>query len=301
MPLLHFPAPQPATHELPRAAPPNQNIELSFPPLDCVTAVKEVGRLRGSTEPRLVRANDGALYVTKLSSNPFGTRVLTNEYLSHRLARGVGLATPNAAIVSTSTALDLPPGPHFGSRLHKSRGNVYVHEWVPAGAWGLVENRRDVVGAYVFDLWTGNVDTRQFLFARRSRTAELRVYLIDNSHCFGGHNWGLTDVPNECPRQLRFAYADVANWSDFDPWLSTIERLESSQVQRAAEGVPKEWLSDADSSAFNRLLAQLDVRRFGLRALIASLLGRGNHPFTGWRFRSSLFVMPPVKSFGKTA
>lgn len=301
MSLLRFPLSPQAPREIPWPTLADTKVELRFAPLPFVSAIKDVGRLRGSTEPHLMRADDGAQYVVKFGTNPFGPRVLVDEYLCYRLARGLTLTTPDAAIVATSAALGVAPGLQFGSRLHKSRGNVYVNDWVPEAAWTLVENKRELIGAYVFDVWVSNGDTRQFIFARTSRAADLRLYLIDNSHCFGAKSWRLTGVPIQCPHQMQFAYAAVTKWSDFEPWLSMIENLDEGQVQRASEGIPDEWLPDAERAQFHVLLDQLYGRRREVRGLIAGFLDRGHHPFAGWRYRSSLFVAPAVKHLGKTA
>lgn len=299
---LMMPTPTAGSAAIAPRKPAPRKITCHFPPLRHVNAIENVEALQGGTEPVLMRADDGHLYVVKFSTNPFGPRMLVNEYLAARLAHGLGLSTPATAIVRVPEGLAAPTGAHFGSRVCKSRGNVYIHEWLPAAVWGLVANPADLIGAYCFDAWTGNADCRQVIFVRTSGVTPFRLFLIDHGHCFGGKSWCLPGFAVQCPVRLRFAYANVTHWSDLDPWLSTIEGLDSAQVRLAAEGIPEEWLAGNNRRAFDRLLDELDARRFATRALIASLLDSGSHPFSCWRFRSSLFVVPPPdRALKKTA
>jgi len=281
-----------------KPAKPNFKCHLTLPRQ--VRAIERVERLKGSTEPVLMRADDGHLYVVKFCTNPLGPRILVNEYLAVRLARSLGMATPEAAVVQVPESLG-SPGLHFGSRLYKSRGNVYIHDWLPAAVWGLVTNPGDLIGAYVFDAWTGNADCRQVIFVRKAGLTPYQLLLIDNGHCFGGKSWRLHGLAVQCPRKLSFAYATVGDWSDLEPWLSRIENLDPAEVGMAAEGMPEEWLVGNERVALMRLLRELAERRLDVRANIAALLNRGDHPFSCWRFRSSLFLVPPCRALGKTA
>lgn len=282
--------------------PGDRNPKLQLVPVHRVTAIQTLGKMKGTSAPLMMRADDGHAYVVKLTSNPYGPRIVVNEYLAVRLARGLGLSTPEAAIVSVPDGLGAPAGLHFGSRIQKTRRSDYIQEWIPSYAWKLIDNPSDVIGAYVLDAWTANSDCRQFIFARRPRLASLRVYLIDHGHCFGGYSWRLHGIAVQCPVEMRFAYSTVTSWSDFDPWLTTIENLGPDQVQLAADEIPEEWLMNGERTAFKKLLAELDSRRLQTRALIASFLDRSMHPFSSWRFRSSLFIAPsPRRALGKTA
>lgn len=248
-----------------------------------------------------MRADDGHAYAVKLTSKPKGRRIVVNEYLAVRLARGLGLATPDAAIVQVANHNGDQAGVHFGSRFCKRRGNAFVEEWLPSAAWKFVANPADLVGAFVFDAWTSNTDYRQVIFARGPGLMPLRLYLIDNSHCFGCFNWRLLGTGTHCSPRLQFVYRDVTGWHDLEPWLRQIENLESSQVRRAAEGVPDEWLPGEEREAFEKLLDGLNNRRLETRALIAGAIESRLHPFSNWRIHSGLYVLPSRRAIGKTA
>ena len=298
---LIMPTPTAGAFENAKRKPAARKFVCHFAPVRRVNAIENIEMLEGSTRPVLMRADDGHLYVVKFSTNPFGPRIAVNEYMAARLARGLGLSTPETAIVRVPDGLAAPTGLHFGSRLHKSRGNVYVYEWLPAAVWGLVKNPGDLIGAYVFDAWTGNADCRQVIFVRKAGLTPYQLLLIDNGHCFGGKSWRLHGLAVQCPRKLSFAYATVGDWSDLEPWLSRIENLDPAEVGAAAEGMPEEWLAGNERVALMRLLRELAERRLDVRANIAALLNRGDHPFSCWRFRSSLFLVPPCRALGKTA
>ena len=95
-----------------------------------VTLTKHIRVLRGGSQPHLMQANDGNLYVVKFQGNPQGTRVLANEMLAAMLAEGLGLPMPTTEVVELPPELseglffEIPsgrqpilPGLHLGSRL----------------------------------------------------------------------------------------------------------------------------------------------------------------------------------------
>ena len=51
-----------------------------------VRALEEIGRIRGGSQPHLMRCADGNYYVVKFPNNPQGSRILANELLGCRLA-----------------------------------------------------------------------------------------------------------------------------------------------------------------------------------------------------------------------
>ncbi len=60
----------------------------------CIYAVQHLRRLRGGSQSHLLRASDGASYVTKFQNNPQHIRVLANEMLATRLGLALGLPMP---------------------------------------------------------------------------------------------------------------------------------------------------------------------------------------------------------------
>ena len=64
-----------------------------------IRLTEHVRPLRGGSQPRLMRAADGQLYVVKFQHNPQGSRVLANEWLAGRLAARLGLPVPRVEVL----------------------------------------------------------------------------------------------------------------------------------------------------------------------------------------------------------
>src|SRR6266436_1977329 len=61
---------------------------------DVVHAVQFIRKMRGGSQPALVRCNDGKFYVVKFSNNLQGPNVLANEVLGNELLKTFDLPTP---------------------------------------------------------------------------------------------------------------------------------------------------------------------------------------------------------------
>src|SRR6201986_3410595 len=59
-----------------------------------VHAVQFIQKMRGGSQPALIRCNDGKLYVVKFFNNPQGPNVLANEVLGHEILNALNLPTP---------------------------------------------------------------------------------------------------------------------------------------------------------------------------------------------------------------
>src|ERR1035438_2737428 len=64
-----------------------------------IKAVAHIAQVRGGSQARVMLADDGKKYLTKLQGNPQCTRVLANDYLACRLARMIGLSVPEPVII----------------------------------------------------------------------------------------------------------------------------------------------------------------------------------------------------------
>src|SRR5579864_3263205 len=65
-------------------------------------AVQHIRRMRGGSQAHLLRASDGAYYVTKFQNNPQHVRVLANEMFATRLAQWLGLPVPRVEVIDIS-------------------------------------------------------------------------------------------------------------------------------------------------------------------------------------------------------
>ena len=151
-------------------------------------AVTHISQVRGGSQARIMLADDGKKYVTKLMGNPQCTRVLANDYLACRLARMIGLSVPEPVIILVDEetireqqitftlagrAVAARPGLQFGSALVTGE----VLDWLPGTMLGRVRNLREFAGLLAFDKWTCNADGRQVVFHKEMQRAEIRRFV----------------------------------------------------------------------------------------------------------------------------
>jgi len=270
-----------------------------------VTAVEHVRRMRGGSQPHLMRCSDGHFYVVKFQNNPQSSRILINEYFAGKLARLLGLPCPNSCFVEVQQDLvgrtpelsvELPcqripvaTGLAFGSE-YPSRGRgahrtmQSVVELRPASAFAAVENISDLFGILMFDKWTSNTDHRQILCVAQSSKlpTTLRMFMIDNGFCFGGHDWRFTDLPRHGLYLDRSIYSTFDSFQTLEPWQ---ERLEASvtleELTKITEEIPGSWIKDDRDDLLNMVKTLYERKRNILTLVRLSLnavhssLGRG--------------------------
>src|ERR1035437_9157314 len=144
-----------------------------------VNARRVLRRMRGETRAQLIEADDGGAYVVKFANNPQGgRRVLVNEFIGSVLLNYLGVATPQRAFVRIDDQCvgdigSLPPGAHFGSRYPGTPDNIAVYDFLPDALLSKVSNRKDFIGALMFDQWVSNADSRQAIFFRPSASTDV--------------------------------------------------------------------------------------------------------------------------------
>ena len=86
-------------------------------------AVTHISQVRGGSQARIMLADDGRKYVTKLMGNPQCTRVLANDYLACRLARMIGLSVPEPVIIHHRYQCEGTIRPRLSRRPYPRGGN----------------------------------------------------------------------------------------------------------------------------------------------------------------------------------
>ena len=71
----------------------------------CISAIQHLRPLRGGAQAHLLRACDGAYYVTKFQNNPQHVRVLANEMLATNLGLALGLPMSPVEMIEDSDRL----------------------------------------------------------------------------------------------------------------------------------------------------------------------------------------------------
>jgi hypothetical protein len=257
--------------------------------------------MRGASQPYLLRCEDAANYVVKFQNNPQHVRVLANEMLACRLALLVGLpvATPAFVEVSPTLIQGNPPleieigarrvlclaGLHFGSRFPGVPSQTLVVDFLPDRLLRNVKNLDPVfLGGFVFDKWTCNCDGRQVVFFR-SLDEEGPAYsalLIDQGFCFNDGEWSFPDSPIRGLYPRRLVYEKVVGFKSFEPFLSTIENLDRSQIEECVLQIPEEWCGP-DPGRLRDLAERLYKRRRGIRQAVLDAKNSSLQPFPNWR------------------
>lgn len=281
-----------------RVPPAHEPVLCGPPPL--VHVREFVRRMRGASQPWLVRCDDGANYVVKFQNNPQHSRVLANEMLASRLARLVGLPAAAPAFVEVPPALlcnnpqlvfdvgecrdPIQPGLQFGSRFPGIPSQTLVADFLPDRLLRRVNGlSRIFLGALVFDKWTCNCDGRQMIFHRPAgdQGAPYSVVMVDQGFCFNDGDWTFPDSPIRALYPRRLVYEKVTGLDSFEPFLSRIENLTRGELNECTVGIPESWC-EPDPGQLDRLLETLYRRRRTLRQAIIDTKNSSLAPFPNW-------------------
>jgi len=229
-----------------------------------------IGRLRGGSQPILVQASDGYLYVVKFQDNPQGPNVLFNEALGSALFEACGLRVPEwAAIEVNDGFLDRHPeswfwtgaayhrpkaGWCFGSR-YQGMGEAPVVEILSRSQMSRVNHREDFWKAWFLDILLEHSDHRQAMFSR-GENGELEPIFFDHGHLFGGPNGDLT------PKVLASRFLDSRIYDELgidgcNRIVRIIESLHLEKLHRIVANMPQEWATPAAISQFHQFLVRL--------------------------------------------
>lgn len=272
-------------------------------------AVQHIRRMRGGSQAQLLRASDGAYYVTKFQNNPQHVRVLANEMLASRLAQWLGLPAPRIEVIEVSdwliahtqdlrvelgtSAVPCSSGKQLASLYPDLEEQVF--DYLPENMLSRVSNLRDFARCLVLDKWTANSDGRQTIFIRRPRGRRYKAAFIDQGYCFNAGEWTFPDSPLRGAYARNSVYAAVTGWDYFEPALSRAEEAEMLDLWRCAEPIPPEWY-EYDLDGMARLVESLYERRRIIRDLISAFRKSSRNPFPNWTDRTvsvSVSALPP--------
>jgi hypothetical protein len=265
-----------------------------------VFAREVIRRMRGASQPYLLRCADDSSYVVKFQNNPQHVRVLANEMLAGRLALLIGLPVATPAFVEVPPALirgnpplELVIGPRrvqclaglqFGSRFPGVPSQTLVVDFLPDRLLSKVSNLASVfLGGFVFDKWTCNCNGRQVIFFRSvdEQGPAYTALLIDQGFCFNDGEWSFPDSPIRSLYPRRLVYETVEGFKSFEPFLSRIENLERFQIEECLLDLPEEWCGP-EPGQLTRLAEKLYERRRGLRQAIIDAKNSSLKPFPHW-------------------
>jgi hypothetical protein len=273
----------------------------------CISAVAHLRPLRGGAQSHLLRASDGASYVTKFQNNPQHIRVLANEMLATTLGLALGLPMPRVEVIEVSDTLieqtealrielgghEIPcrSGKQLGSLYVGSEGPGMILDYLPRELLERVLNVEDFPRVLVLDKWTCNCDGRQAIFWKAPRRQRYAATLIDQGYCFNAGEWSFPDYPLRGVYANNCVYEGVTGWEAFEPALTRAEEKDVDAIWRCATEIPEEWY-ERDRDGLDRLVETLHQRRGTIRNLITEFRKSSRNPFPNWRKSPADSAMP---------
>jgi hypothetical protein len=256
--------------------------------LPAVAAVSYVGPLGTSGRHHLFDASDGFRYVVTLPKPRWTETLPATEMICNELARLFGLAVPSGAVVSVGAKelrlADVNSNDRPEPRRHGSEpccGFRYLgSERSPEGARSLQGRwrKKQLRGALVFDIWTLNLATREFLPPSRSAAGQPEVILLDHSHCLSGSKWAEFEdsAVDSCPSP-QSAAADVRSLDELWPWVREASMMDLSPIWEIASQIPPQWYGGRRAFVAS-MLEKLSARRGDLIHSVQLLARKGYFP-----------------------
>jgi len=267
---------------------------LAFDPTTpTVELVRHIGAAgSGGASAQIFADAQGLQYVVKLKENNQNLRVLTNEFVTNKLAQFLEVPAPQAsfatfpaALVAENTALSatvggkaVSTGPHFALR---NIGTVLRNP--PADTINRAKNKPDVAGILVLDVLTLNSDRNASsnLLALRPDFDPSAIYIsaIDHGHCFGNPTWDQTlaqrSDQDHCPL-MNELLGGIAGPNPFGSYFARLQDLTNEIIGAIVNQIPSDWgVSDLERQALNEFLSKRGVK-------VAEIITRHKAQMPNW-------------------
>lgn len=249
-----------------------------------IEAVLCIRKLRGGSQPILVRASDGHFYVVKFLDNPQGPNLLFNEAIGTELYRQAGIKVPEWRPVYVSDELldrspdfwfETPEGRRrpcagycFGSRF-VGLSNTTLFEILPARSFDRIKNRVDFWTAWAIDVFCGHSDNRQAIFAQDDR-GQMEAYFMDHGHLFGGA-FGVTSPNFRASRYLDGRVYALESSDLVESIGQMIGKIDMSELFALAASLPEGWCTEqalANLDSFSRRISDAVLMQNAIRFLL---------------------------------
>lgn len=263
-------------------------------------AVQHIRRMRGGSQAHLMRASDGAYYVTKFQNSPQGVRILANEMFATSLGLWLGLPmpqpvaievcdwlvehTPELRIQVADSQVPCSSGLQFGSRYPYDLLNESMHifDYLPEPMMVKVSQSLAFARVLVLDKWLGNTDGRQSIYMKKPRARHFKVMFIDQGYCLNAEKWDFPDLPLHGVHAKNCVYNDVTGWESFEPTLSRAEEADIIDIWRCADQLVPSWY-EYDAEGLERMVETVHTRRQSIRGLIDAVRKSSRDPFPNWK------------------
>ena len=237
-----------------------------------VVVTRHIQKLRGGSQPILVEASDGLLYVVKFANNPQGANLLFNESVGNELFRACKLSVPAwKPLQIDNSFLDRNPscwmetgdgmrrpeaGLCFGSRfLGDERGRLL--EILPGSSFMRVRNHRSFWMAWMVDICAGHTDNRQALFQQDPK-GQLNAYYVDNGHMFGGPK-GEQRLHFQASRYLDARIYQSVSSDHLLNFRKIARCMDVDRLWASVQELPDHWKTVSALEAFTQCLGRLST------------------------------------------
>ena len=278
-----------------------------------ISATEFVCTFRRSPGSALFKCSDGQFYILTFRELTSRSASLCTKFLTSKLARLVGLPTPDVEIIELDQSLiDHSPelrtqipelqtlddgiqdvqcdlrsrkrgGLQLGSCYLVRPGEGTLFDFFPEKMLSRVANLKTFAGALVFDLWMKNVGVRRAVFYRSSHETQYNVAFL----CQGWvpqrrHPFGCAfDPARVAMYRNKAVYRNIAEWNDFEPFLSRLEAIDIGTMEDFVGEIPQNWC-DNRSGMVARLI-ELHERQAVVRDLVSEFLVDNHKIFPNWR------------------
>ena len=243
----------------------------------CVTALEFVRKLRGGSQPILVKASDGFLYVVKFQNSLQGPNILFNEAVGTELFRRSDLLVPEWRVnrvsrefitsnpdcwMETEHGLQRPKaGLCFGSRIVNKESDS-AFETLAGTSFSRINNRKSFWTARILDVMGDNADNCQAIFLEGAAQG-IDAYFIDHGHLFGGAH-GTSSPQFRASEYLDARIYTDACQQDIDKVTTTIQNIDFKKLDRVIRGLPACWKKASAISGFERFRRRItDKKQLG--------------------------------------
>jgi hypothetical protein len=239
---------------------------------DFVEISQYIRTLHGGSQPILVQASDGLLYVAKFANNLQGVNLLFNESAGTELYRACGLVVPSwKPLLVTDSFLDRNPdcwmqttegqrrpnsGLCFGSRFVGAEG-VDLFEILPETSYKRIRNRASFWLAWLIDICALHSDNRQAVFMRDSEGV-LDAYFVDNGHLFGGPK-GEHRVHFQASRYLDPSIYPYVSFEQLQGLRQFGLCLDVDVLWHTIQRLPDDWKTVSALNCFEQCLIRLST------------------------------------------
>ena len=241
---------------------------------DVTSVTHFIKSLPGGSQPILVRADDGLLYVAKFTNNLQGQNLPFNEGVGTELYRALHLKVPKwKPLLLTVEFLDKNPGCWlqtpggslrpasglcFGSRF-LGEDNKRLLEILPGNRFRRISNRGDFWLAWLIDICAGHADNRQAIFLESKRGQD-RAYFVDHGHMFCGPRG------QDRPHFMASRHLDPRIYFGVSSrYLVAMQRaamgLNLERLMDYMHALPDEWMVASAVDEFSRCLNRLSDAR----------------------------------------